>query len=55
DDMGLSGEEYEMLISFSPEHYKEVMEAAEATNTPLTVFAKVAKNKDRYPCKSHHF
>jgi len=55
DIVGLSGEEYEMLISFAPEHYGEVMEIAEATNTPLTVFAKVAKNSDRYPCKSHHF
>lgn len=55
DATGLSGEEYEMLVSFAPEHYGEVMEIAEATNTPLTVFAKVAKNNDRYPCKSHHF
>lgn len=55
DEIGLSGEEFEMLVSFAPEHYGEVMEAAEATNTPLTVFAKVAKNSDRYQCKSHHF
>ncbi len=55
DLVGLSGEEYEMLVSFAPEHYGEVMDAAEATNTPLTVYAKVAKNDDRYPCKSHHF
>jgi len=55
DVVGLSGEEYEMLVSFAPEHYGQVMEAAEVTNTPLTVFAKVAKNDDRYPCKSHHF
>jgi len=55
DIVGLSGEEYEMLVSFAPEHYGEVMETAEATNTPLTVFAKVANNEDRYPCKSHHF
>lgn len=55
DAVGLSGEEYEMLVSFAPEHYGEIMEAAEATNTDLTVFAKVAKNDDRYKCKSHHF
>ena len=55
DAVGLSGEEYEMLVSFAPEHYGEVMEVAEATKTPLTVFAKVAKNSDRYSCKSHHF
>ncbi len=55
DTVGLSGEEYEMLVSFAPEHYAEVMEVAEATKTPLTVFAKAAKNNDRYMCKSHHF
>jgi len=55
DTVGLSGEEYEMLVSFAPEHYAEVMEVAEATKTPLTVFAKVAKNNERYTCKSHHF
>jgi len=55
DAVGLSGEEYEMLVSFAAEHYGEVMEVSEATNTPLTVFAKVAKNSDRYKCKSHHF
>lgn len=55
DEIGHSGEEYEMLVSFAPEHYSEVMEISEATNTPLTVFAKVATNSDRYTCKSHHF
>ncbi len=45
DEVGLSGEEFEMLVSFAPEHYSEVMQIAEETNTPLTVYAKVAKNK----------
>lgn len=53
--IGFSGEEYEMLVSFAPEHYSDVMQIAEATKTPLTVYAKVAINNDRYPCKSHHF
>lgn len=55
DEIGLSGEEFEMLVSFAPEHYSDVMQVAEETNTPLTVYAKVAKNDDRYTCKSHHF
>ncbi len=55
DEIGLSGEEFEMLVSFAPEHYSDVMQIAEETNTPLTVYAKVAKNEVRYPCKSHHF
>jgi len=44
-----------ILVSFAPEHYSDVFKIAEETNTPLTVFAKVAKNSDRYKCKSHHF
>jgi len=55
DEIGLSGEEYEMLISFNPENLKEIQDIAKETNTPLTVFAKVAKNKSRFICKSHHF
>ena len=55
DEVGLSGEEFEMLISFAPEHYSEVMQIAQDTNTLLTVYAKVAKNNARYKCKSHHF
>ncbi|MFC2057624.1 thiamine-phosphate kinase [Campylobacterota bacterium] len=55
DEVGLSGEEFEMLVSFAPEHYTEVMQIAQETNTPLTVYAKVAKNNTRYKCKSHHF
>lgn len=55
DEIGHSGEEYEMLVSFAPEHYSEVMKIAEETDTPLTVYAKVTQNSDRFPCKSHHF
>lgn len=55
DEIGRSGEEFEMLVSFAPEHYSDVMQIAKETNTPLTVYAKVAKNSDRYKCKSHHF
>ncbi|CAA6803634.1 MAG: Thiamine-monophosphate kinase (EC [uncultured Sulfurovum sp.] len=55
DAIGLSGEEYEMLVSFPPEKYAEVMEIAVSTQTPLTVFAKVAKNDARFTCGSHHF
>ena len=55
EEIGLSGEEYEMLISFAPEHYTQVMEIAQKTQTPLHVFAKVAQNTQRFTCKSHHF
>ncbi len=55
DEIGHSGEEYEMLVSFAPEHYSEVMQIAKETDTPLNVYAKVAKNDERFSCKSHHF
>lgn len=55
DAVGHSGEEYEMLVSFAPEHYDDVVKIAQAANTPLTVFAKVVQNENRFSCKSHHF
>ncbi|MGC9351802.1 MAG: thiamine-phosphate kinase [Sulfurovum sp.] len=55
NNIGLSGEEFEMLIGFDPAHLEEIKKIAEETGTPLTIFAKAAKNSERYPCKSHHF
>jgi len=55
DSIGLSGEEYEMLVGFAPEVLEQLLEIAKATDTPLTVFAKVVRNDIRLPCKSHHF
>jgi thiamine-monophosphate kinase len=55
DTVGLSGEEYEMLISFSENDLEAVKAVSIETNTPLTVFAKVAKNSKRFRCDSHHF
>jgi thiamine-monophosphate kinase len=52
---GFSGEEYEMLIGFSKENIEEVKRVAKNLNVPLTIFAKVANNEKRFPCKSHHF
>jgi len=55
DRIGLSGEEYEMLVSFSADTLEAVKKIAEKTDTPLTIFAKVAKNDERFVCQSHHF
>ena len=55
EDMGLSGEEYEILVAFGKEDLKAVEQIAKASGTTLNVFAKVAKNDRRFPCKSHHF
>lgn len=55
DDIGLSGEEYEMLIAFNANNRKSVEAIANECNLPLTVFAKVTDNDRRFECKSHHF
>jgi len=55
DEIGYSGEEYEMLVAFSSNDLEAVKRVAKETNTRLTVFAKVVKNDLLYPCKSHHF
>ena len=52
---GFSGEEYEMLVAFPKENFQEIEKIARVSDTTLTVFAKVAKNDRRFPCKSHHF
>ena len=55
DEVGSSGEEYEMLVSFSFDNYEKVLEIAKETSTPLTVFARLSKNKLRFDCLNHHF
>jgi thiamine-monophosphate kinase len=55
ENIGLSGEEFEMLVGFDSSDLKMVEEIAKETDTPLTVFAKVTNNNQRFMCKSHHF
>jgi len=55
ETIGLSGEEYEMLISFNKKDLTTVMKIAKQTNTPLTIFASIEQNEKRFVCKSHHF
>jgi len=55
DDIGFSGEEYEMLIAFKKEDFEALKSLANSLNMPLTLFAEVVQNKERFPCKSHHF
>ena len=44
-----------MLIGFKKEDFEAVKEVAKGLNLPLTVFAEVSENKERFPCRSHHF
>ncbi len=50
-----SGEEYEMLLSFSPRKIKTLKRIAAQTRTPLTLFAKVGRASKKALCKSNHF
>ena len=54
-EMGDSGEEYEMLIGFKERHLEKLKSIAKSIHIPLTVFAKVTQNRERFPCKSQHF
>ncbi len=54
-DVGCSGEEYEMLISFNPRDKKAVLRRAIQTRTPLHIFAIASRVKYTNRCKSHHF
>ncbi|HHS92935.1 MAG TPA: hypothetical protein ENK82_06270 [Campylobacterales bacterium] len=56
-EVGSSGEEYELLVTFGPEHFAKLKDIAERTHTPLTVFAKVEKAGDGvlFECRNHHF
>jgi len=56
DEIGLSGEEYEMLIGFESKYLAKIKQISIKTNTPIRVFAKIdTKNQDRLKCNSHHF
>ncbi len=54
-EIGMSGEEYEMLVGFAPEKRARIEAIAAKHDIPLTIFAEVCKNDRRFPCKSHHF
>jgi len=55
DEVGSSGEEYEMLVGFDSSNLDKVLEIADELNMTLTVFAKVANNSKRFECIGHHF
>jgi thiamine-monophosphate kinase len=55
EDIGSSGEEYEMLIGFDERNLESILKISEDTDTKITVFAEVADNRQRFSCKSHHF
>ncbi|SFV75403.1 Thiamine-monophosphate kinase [hydrothermal vent metagenome] len=54
-NIGCSGEEYEMLVSFDKRYLLAIKQRAKQTRTPLTIFAKSIRKKYRSQCKKHHF
>jgi len=54
-DVGLSGEEYEMLIGFDEIYLPQISKIAKKCNVELNIFAKIVKNDFRFECDSHHF
>ena len=54
-NIGCSGEEYELLIAFWPKEREALLRIAEATRTPLTVFAQTVRGRFWNVCHAHHF
>jgi len=50
-----SGEEYEMLFSFTPKYLPKIDSIAKKHRTKITVFAKTKRGKYTSTCKENHF
>ena len=55
EDVGCSGEEYEILFTFDKRNYKQIEKIARKYNVKLNIFAKATKGKYKSQCKGHHF
>lgn len=54
-NIGCSGEEYELLFSFSKKHKIKIEKIAKKHGVKLNIFAKAVKGKYKCTCKNHHF
>jgi len=54
-NIGCSGEEYEILFSFSKKYKTKIEKIAKKHGIKLNIFAKAIKGKYRCNCKNHHF
>lgn len=55
NEIGCSGEEYELLFSFAPQYQKKIEKIAHKHNIKLTIVAKAVKGSYECKCKGHHF
>lgn len=53
--VGCSGEEYEILFTFNPNHVKKILKIAKKHNIELNIFAKAINGTYKCDCKGHHF
>jgi len=53
--LACSGEEYEMLIGFSPRHRKKLIRLAKSLRVKLNIFAIAQRKSYKSICKAHHF
>jgi len=54
DEVGSSGEEYEMLIGFDVTNLEAIQKIAKESSLSLTVFGTVKHNDQRFYCLDHH-
>ncbi|RXJ67394.1 thiamine-phosphate kinase [Halarcobacter ebronensis] len=54
-EIGCSGEEYELLFSFSPKYKEKIETIAKKYEVKLNIFAKAIDEKYKCDCKNHHF
>lgn len=55
NDIGCSGEEYEVLFTFKPNAKKQILKIAKRYKVKLNIIAKAIKGKYNCKCKGHHF
>ena len=55
NEVGCSGEEYEILFTYNKKNQKTVEKISKKYNVKLNTFAKVIPGKYRCECKGHHF
>ena len=55
DEIGTSGEEYEILFTFEEKNRKKIEKIAKKHGVKLNIFAKAIKGKYRTKVRNHHF
>jgi len=54
-NIGCSGEEDEMLVTFNIKDKKKILRYSKQTRTPITIIGSISRNRYNNRCKAHHF